>query len=135
MPVLHPLVKRRTGSFGLWVLYSVLFFPDIAFSLTIYLAHSLVNSFLDIHLVVHFFTLLICNVVWSQSVFKKELLSICSLAFSAIMTRYIYKCMCIYLYVYIFICIYIYICIYKRCTTHRVPRQGFVRSYVSITKI
>ena len=51
MAVLHPVVKRRTGLFGLCFLYSVLFFPGAAFSLTIYLAHSLLISFLDIHLV------------------------------------------------------------------------------------
>ena len=65
MAVLHPVVKRRAGLFGLWVVYSVLLFPGTAFLLTIYLAYSLLISFLDIHLVVHSFTLLICNVVGS----------------------------------------------------------------------
>ena len=41
MVVLHPVVKRRTGLFSLFVLYSVLFFRVTAFSLTIYSAHSL----------------------------------------------------------------------------------------------
>ena len=82
MAVLHPVVKRLAGLLGLWVFYSIMFFPGTAFSLTIYLVHSLLISCLDIHLVFHSFTLLICNVVGSQSIFKKELLSISSLVFS-----------------------------------------------------
>ena len=82
MAVLHPFIKRCTGLYDLWVLYSVLFFPGTAFSLTTYLAYSLLISFLDIHLMVQSFTLLMCNIVGSQSIFKKELLSICSLPFS-----------------------------------------------------
>ena len=38
MAVLHPVIKRRTGLISLCILYSVLFFPGTAFSLTIYLA-------------------------------------------------------------------------------------------------
>ena len=82
MAVLHPFIKRFTGLYDLWVLYSVLFLPGTAFSLTIYLAYSLLISFLDIHLMVQSFTLLMCNIVGSQSFFKKELLSICTLPFS-----------------------------------------------------
>ena len=36
MAMLHPVVKRRTGLLGLWVLYSALFYPGTAFTLTIY---------------------------------------------------------------------------------------------------
>ena len=46
MVVLHPVVKRRTGLFDFWVLYSVLFFSGTAFTLTMYLAYSLLISFL-----------------------------------------------------------------------------------------
>ena len=38
MAVLHPVIKRRTGLISLCILYSILFFPGTAFSLTIYLA-------------------------------------------------------------------------------------------------
>ena len=63
--VLQSVIKRRTGLFGLCGSYSVLFFPGTAFSLTIYLSHYLLNSFPDIHLVAHSFTLLKCNFVGS----------------------------------------------------------------------
>ena len=74
------------------------FFSGTAFSLRIYLTHSL---FLDIHLVPHFFTFLTCDAAESKSIFKKELLSICSLAFSqsvcfpTIMNLFFLSCKCI----------------------------------------